>query len=74
MSACVTCPLGGGGGFFTETGREGDCPGLRYPTVVGSIFWPRPAAKPLRSCPFVPTLAAKKAVWLEKEEKATALR
>lgn len=29
---------------------------------------------PLRSCLLIPTLAAKKAVWLEKEEKAKALR
>lgn len=40
----------------------------------GSSVSPRPAAEPIRSCPLIPPLAAKKAVWLEKEEKAKALR
>lgn len=43
-------------------------------TAAGSSFRPRSAAEPRGSCPLLPTLAAKKAVWLEKEEKAKALR
>lgn len=36
--------------------------------------WPRPAAEPF-TCHWAPlSTAAKKAVWLEKEEKAKALR
>lgn len=47
---------------------------LPGPGSQGGV-WPRPAAEPLTHCgSFPPTAAAKKAVWLEKEEKAKALR